>query len=69
MEIKLKITYNKENKEILIKGNKDGLEFLSDCCLRIIGKSDPSGHIHLMPEMNNLIKGSINVIIEYTDNL
>jgi hypothetical protein len=64
---KLKVTYDKKNKEIWIRGDKKGLEFLSDCCLGIIGKTDPSGHIHLMPEMNNLLEGSIETRWEYSD--
>ncbi len=66
-DTKLKIMYKAKSGEISILGNKKGLEFLSDCCIRIIGKNDPSGHFHLTPEMNNLAEGSTPTIIEYSD--
>jgi hypothetical protein len=66
MNIRLKITY--DNHEIWIRGDKEGLQSLADCCTRIIGKKDPSGHIHLMPEMNNLMEGSVKTVIEYMEN-
>jgi len=65
-EMKLKITYNEKKKEVCIIGNKYGLEYLANCCLSVIGKTDPAGHFHLMPQMNNLSKGSLNTIIEYS---
>jgi hypothetical protein len=66
MNIRLKITCDKD--EIWIRGNDEGLQYLSQCCTRIIGKKDPSGHIHLMPEMNNLMNGSMKTVIEYTED-
>ena len=66
-DMKLKITRKDENGEILILGNRKGLEFLSDCCIRVIGKNDPSGHFHLMSQMNNAIEGSTPTIIKYSD--
>lgn len=63
----LKITV--EDGEIWIRGNKEGLEYLSDCCVRIIGKHDPSGHFHFMPEMGNLAKGSIKTRIEFVNEV
>lgn len=66
MSIKLKITY--DHNEIWIRGDKNGLQYLADCCTRIIGKKDPSGHFHLEPEMNNLMEGSIKTVIEYMEN-
>ena len=68
MKARLKITYDEKQKEIVILGDKNGLEFLSDCCLRIIRKTDPSGHLHFMSEMNNVTKGSASMIIEYSDD-
>ncbi|MFA5144012.1 MAG: hypothetical protein WC522_07615 [Candidatus Omnitrophota bacterium] len=65
---KLKITYNEDKSgEIWIRGNKSGLEFLASCCLAIIGKNDPSGHIHLQWQMNNLLPGSTETLLEYSD--
>ncbi len=66
MNIRLKITYDKG--EIWIRGDKEGLQYLADCCTRIIGKKDPSGHFHLMPDMNNLMEGSAKTVIEYMEH-
>ena len=66
MNIRLKITY--DNHEIWIRGDKEGLQYLADCCTRIIGNKDPSGHFHLMPEMNNLMEGSVKTVIGYMEN-
>ncbi len=66
MNIPLKITYDKN--EIRIRGDKQGLQYLADCCTRIIGKKDPAGHFHLMPEMNNLMEGSVKTVIEYMED-
>ena len=66
MNIRLKITY--DHAEIWIRGDKNGLQYLADFCTRITGKKDPSGHFHLQPEMNNLMEGSINTIIEYMES-
>ncbi len=62
---KLKITF--EKGEVRIQGDKEGLEYLADCCRRIIGKTDPSGHWHLSPEMDNLLNGSLPTSIEYAE--
>lgn len=64
---KLKIVYDKNNDEITILGNAAGLEFLADTCLRIIGKTDPGGHMHLQWEMNNLLEGSTSTLVEFSD--
>ena len=53
---------------ILIVGDKAGLEFLASRCLAIIGRTGPSGHIHLEWQMNNLIEGSIKTILEYCES-
>ncbi len=66
MKIPLKITYDKN--EIWIRGDKQGLQYLADCCMRIIGKKDPSAHFHLMPGMNNLMVGSVKTVIEYMED-
>ena len=65
---KLKITADRETGEIWIRGNKAGLEFLANCCLRIIGKTDPSGHILLEWQMCNLLEGSTETRLEYSDS-
>jgi hypothetical protein len=66
MSIRLKITIDKD--ELWIRGDKAGLQYLADCCTKIIGKKDPSGHFHLMPEMNNLMAGSLKTVIEYMED-
>jgi len=65
--VKIKITYDKTKNEITIMANADGLRYLSDICLRIIGKLTPAGHWHLMEAMGNLEKGSIDTIIMYSE--
>jgi hypothetical protein len=66
---KIYINFKKENnkKSILIKADSGGLKYLSDVCLNMIGKNDPSGHFHLSEKMNNLEKGSIDTIIIYDE--
>ena len=64
---RLKILYNKKEGEICIRGNKSGLEFLASCCLHIIGKNDPSGHIHLQWQMNNLEEGSTETVLVFSE--
>lgn len=58
---KLKITI--ENNEVIIAGNEEGLKYLADVCLRVIGKETPAGHFHLMDKMNNVQKGSVNTSV------
>ncbi|MDD5518961.1 MAG: hypothetical protein PHV98_06395 [Candidatus Omnitrophica bacterium] len=65
---KLKISYNKEDGKILIIGNKEGLEYLATCCLSVIGKNDPSGHVHLQWQMSNVEKSSVETTLEYSDD-
>lgn len=60
-----------EGGELRIRGNGAGLEHLSHCCLRLIGKTHlpACGHIHLMSQMNLLSEGSIPTIIEFTEKM
>ena len=64
---KLKITYDSTEQEITILGNAQGLRFLAEACLAVIGKHDPSGHIHLQWQMNNLLEGSTSTRVEFSD--
>ena len=64
-DFKLKIT--KDKGEIWIRGNKKGLEYLSEICLRVIGKTDPSGHFHITPEMGNASAGSEPALLEFSE--
>lgn len=63
---RLKVT--REDGEIWIRGNRKGLEYLSQASAKIIGKTDPSGHIHISPVMNNSAPGSEAVRLEYSDD-
>ena len=65
---KLKVSYDDKEKELWVRGNKEGLEFLANCCLGVIGKTDPSGHIHLEWQMNNLMEGSVPIRLEFSEN-
>ncbi len=65
---KLKVIYDKKNEEVVIRGNAQGLKFLAGACLAVIGKNDPSGHILLQWQMNNLQQGSVQAVVEYSDN-
>ena len=55
---KLQITLNKKKNEILILGDRAGLEYLAGCCLGVIGKTGANGHIMLDSLMYNLSSGS-----------
>jgi hypothetical protein len=66
MRVPLKITF--DGNEIHIEGNEQGLRYLADCCIRVIGKKDEAGHFHLMSEMNNLEEGSVATVIEYSED-
>ena len=65
---KLKITIEPKEDEIWIRGNKGGLEYLASCCLSVIGKTDPSGHILLQWQMNNLLEESKETRLEFSDD-
>lgn len=64
---RLEVTMSSED-EVWIRGDKAGLEYLADWCHRIIGKSDPSGHIHFQWQMNNLLEGSLAIRLEFFDD-
>ena len=63
---RLKITL--EDGEVVIRGDKGGLEYVANVCQRVIGKHDPSGHVHLEWHMNNLCEGSVPAVVQYTDD-
>lgn len=64
---KIKIDYDKEKNLVTIMADADGLRYLADICLRIIGKDTPACHFHLMEKMGNLEKGSIDTVIIYSE--
>jgi len=65
---KLKVTFDPKEQRVTILGNAKGLEFFAGCCLAVIGKTDPSGHIHLEWQMNNLVQGSTPTLVEFSDD-
>lgn len=64
---RLKVTIDPSG-EIWIRGDSDGLAYLAHWCQRIIGKTDPAGHMLLQWQMNNLLEGSSPVRLEYIDD-
>lgn len=68
MKGKIKIVYDKDENAIEIIADDDGLNYLSDICMKIKGHETPAGHFHLMEEMKNLTKGSIRTTITYSPN-
>jgi len=66
---KIKIDYEKDENQITITADADGLRYLADICLRIVGKDTPAGHFHLMEKIGNLEKGSIDTVIKYTEKI
>jgi len=67
MKSDFQLSITKPEDEVIIQGNRAGLEFLADVCRKVIGKTDPSGHIHISPEMGNTSPGSIPIRIEFTE--
>lgn len=67
-DYKLKIVLDKKTNELIIIGDKQGLEYVSECCLNAIGHEDPSGHYHLIPEFENVTPDSVPTIIVYSDH-
>ncbi|MCG2711413.1 MAG: hypothetical protein L6416_03705 [Candidatus Omnitrophica bacterium] len=66
MNSKIKISF--ENGELIIECNREGLKYLSDICANLSKLSDqkaktPSNHYHLMPEMKNVLEGSLPTVI------
>jgi hypothetical protein len=64
---RLKITID-DAGDVWIRGDERGLRYLAECCVRIIGKDDPAGHILLQWEMNNLWEGSLRTRLEFRDD-
>ena len=52
--------------EVVIRGDRAGLESLARACLSIIGKHDPGGHYHFEWQMNNLLEGSDPMVVRVT---
>ncbi len=69
MKSDFQLSITKPEDEVVIQGNRAGLEFLADVCRKVIGKPDPSGHIHIRPEMGNASSGSIPIKIEFMEQV
>jgi hypothetical protein len=65
MNAGFKLNVTTDDNEIIIRGNKAGLSFLSEACAKVIGKTDASGHIHVSPEMGNASELSKPLRIEF----
>ena len=68
---RLKITYDKNDSEIVIMGNKEGLEFLTGCIKKVIEKGESKSehkHYHLQWQMNNLDAGSVETELVFSDD-
>jgi hypothetical protein len=65
MKITVEIEADASAREIVIRADAKGLEYLADVCARLIGKSGPAAHWHLSAEMGTLTKGSINTVIAF----
>jgi hypothetical protein len=64
-----KIKVESNGNKVFILADADGLKYLADVCLRIIGKNDPSGHFYLMEQMGNLETGSAELEIAFSEDL
>jgi hypothetical protein len=62
---KIKTEYHTKAEEFTIAADADGLRFLADICLRLIDKTGPASHWHLMENMGTLESGSINTRISF----
>ena len=62
---RLRIIHDAEHSEVRISGNAEGLKYLADACLAVIGHDSPAGHWHLMDRMHNVEEGSIDAVVEF----
>jgi hypothetical protein len=67
MKSDFELNVTTEDDEVVIRGNRAGLSFLSEACAKVIGKTDPSGHIHISPAMGNASESSKPLRIEFTE--
>ncbi len=67
MKGRLRISYDRNANKIEIVGDRDGLRYLADACMRVIDKEGPGAHFHLMKDMKNLHSTSIDADVIYDD--
>lgn len=65
MKIEIKIENGSPAGEVVVTADKEGLEYLAEVCVRLIGKTGLTAHWHLSSDMGTLTKGSINAIIAF----
>lgn len=65
MSYHLKVSFDPKKAEVVISGDEQGLQYLSEICKKIIGKTTPAGHYHLSPEMGNADAESIPTTIAF----
>jgi hypothetical protein len=56
-----------DDGEVIVRGDKAGLELLAHRCLGVIGKHDPGGHQHFEWQDGTLLEGSVAMVVEYAD--
>ncbi len=52
-----------------IEGNEEGLKYLSEICLEVVGQPPGPNHYHLSDAMNNLDPGKYELIVCYRKDL
>ena len=62
----LKAYYDREHDTITLMGNRAGLEYLAQWCLKIIRPDNEKEHAHLEWQTRDLLKGSDLVIVQFT---
>ena len=62
---KIRIEYFGQPQEVIITADAEGLRYLSEICLRLIDKTGPAAHWHLMEKMGSLESGSIDARIHF----
>ena len=56
-----------EDEEVVVRGDRAGLEMLSQACLSVIGKYNPGGHEHFEWQNDRLLGGSVPLLVVYSD--
>jgi len=52
-----------DDGEVVIRGDRAGLELLASRCLGVIGKHDPGGHQHFQWQDGTLLEGSVEMVV------
>lgn len=65
--LNIKVSVQKDG-EVVIVGDAAGLKYLSEACQRISGKNGPAAHHHLERQMNNLVKGSAPLTVQFSSD-